>query len=218
MVGNSETGLAARDITGVVLAGGRGRRLGGADKGLVRLSGRPLVEYVLAALRPQVGRLVISANRNREAYAAYGVPVLADTIGGYCGPLAGMLGAMRAADTPFVLTVPCDAPVLPADLAERLATTLIGARADMCVASCGGRMQPVFALMRCTLADRLQEYLRAGGRAAGAWMRRQRAALVDFSDRADAFVNINTADELRRFEREGQVGGRPAALSPAAAR
>lgn len=207
MAGHPRTRLAAHDITGVILAGGRGRRLGGADKGLVRLRGRPLVEHVIDRLRPQVGRLVISANRNLEAYATYGFPVAADVLGGYRGPLAGMLGALRAATTPYVLSVPCDAPVLPADLAECLASVLLATRADACVASCGRRMQPVFALMRRTLAERLEGYLRRGGREVGAWMRQQRAAIADFPDCVRAFANVNTAGDLRRLERENSADG-----------
>lgn len=191
--------IVAHDITGVILAGGQGKRLGGVDKGLVPLHEKPLVEYVINVLRPQVGRLVISANRNQEAYAAYGFPVIADVIGGYYGPLAGMLSAMRAADTPFILTAPCDVPAPPSDLAERLAAALTGAHAEVCVASCGGRMQPVFALLRCTLAGDLQEYLECGGREVGEWMRQRHAAVADFSDSAEAFANINTAEQLSRY-------------------
>jgi molybdenum cofactor guanylyltransferase len=116
--------IAPRDITGVILAGGRGSRLGGVDKGLVPLHGRPLIEHVIDALRPQVGALLISANRNRDIYASYGYPVIADVMGDYDGPLAGMLSAMRAAGTAYILTTPCDAPSIPADLARRLAEAL----------------------------------------------------------------------------------------------
>lgn len=188
--------IAARDVTGVILAGGRGRRLGGADKGLVQFADKPLIEYVIAALQPQVGCLVISANRNRDIYAAYGFPVIADTVGEYYGPLAGMLSALRAALTPYVLTAPCDAPALPADLAGRLSAALVRENAQACVVVCDGRMQPVFALLHRALADDLQKYLECGGRAAGAWMHAQHAATVDFSDQAPAFANINTPQAL----------------------
>ena len=200
MAGQPITRVTSRDITGVILAGGRGSRLGGVDKGLVPLRGRPLIEHVISILRPQVGRLVISANRNRETYAAYGVPVIADAIGDYHGPLAGILSALRAADTPFVLCAPCDTPVLPSDLAERLIAALARERAQIAVATCGARMQPVFALVHRALARPLQDYLVGGGREAGEWMRRQNAALADFSDAAGAFVNINTPQELLAAE------------------
>lgn len=208
MSGHSPTPISPRDITGVILAGGRGQRLGGVDKGLVPLRGRPLVEYVIEVLRPQVGCLLISANRNRETYAAYGVPVVADTVGEYYGPLAGMLAALRAAATEFILTVPCDSPAPPPDLAARLGAVLAQARTDICVVSVGGRLQPVFALLRRACADRLQEYLASGGREAGEWMRREHAAVADFSDQAEAFANINTGAELRRLEDEAGGKGR----------
>lgn len=209
MTGQLETGFDRSAITGAILAGGRGRRLGGVDKGLVRLHGRPLVEHVIERLAPQVGRLVISANRNRDVYAAYGFPVVADVVGGYCGPLAGMLSVLRVAGTPFVLCAPCDAPALPAGLAERLAAGLADARADACVASCDGRLQPVFALLRCTLAGRLEEYLRRGGHAAGAWLRQEGATLVDFPDAGAAFANVNTEEDRKRFEKERRTCGKP---------
>lgn len=191
--------IPTRDITGVILAGGRGSRLGGVDKGLARLHGRPLVEYVIDALQPQVGDLLISANRNRDIYASYGYPVIADVMGDYDGPLAGMLSAMRHAVTPYIVTVPCDVPAPPANLVERLAGAMTTMHREICIASCAGQVQPVFALMRCALTDRLQEYLVAGGRGVEIWMRQQQAAIVDFPD-CTAFVNINTPEELRRLE------------------
>lgn len=192
--------IAAHDITGVILAGGQGKRLGGVDKGLVPLHGKPLIEHVIAALQPQVGSLLISANRNRETYAAYGFPVIADVIGDYDGPLAGMLSAMRAAGTPYILTAPCDAPRLPADLAQRLCAALARANADAAVAASGGQMQPVFALLSTRLADELQKFIEAGGRGVGEWMRRQPAAVSDFPGGAGVFMNINTPEELRNLE------------------
>lgn len=194
------TTVAARDITGVILAGGRGRRVGGADKGLLPLRGRPLIEYVLAALRPQVGELLISANRNLERYAAYGCRVLADDLPDYPGPLAGMLRALRATHTPYLLSVPCDVPALPADLAARLGEALVRERSRAAVAVCGGQRQPVFALLHRDLAGDLQTYLEGGGREVGAWWIRQSAASADFSDHAHAFENMNTPDDLRRAE------------------
>lgn len=192
--------IAARDITGVILAGGQGRRLGGVDKGLVSLHGKPLIEYVIAALQPQVGSLLISANRNRETYAAYGFPVVADNVGEYFGPLAGMLAAMRTVGTPYILTAPCDAPRLPADLAQRLCAALVHENADAAVAASGGKMQPVFALLRTRLAGELQKFLEAGGRGVGEWMRRLPAAVSDFPGGEGVFMNINTAEELRNIE------------------
>jgi len=195
--------IAARHVTGVILAGGRGRRLGGADKGLVQLAGKPLIEYVMAALQPQVSSLIISANRNHETYTTYGFPVIADIIGDFDGPLAGMLSAMRAANTPCILTAPCDAPRLPADLMQRLCAGLVRENADAAVAASGGQMQPVFALLHCTLADTLQQFLEAGGRGVGEWMRRLPAVAVEFPD-STAFLNINTKEDLHFPERPPQ--------------
>lgn len=189
--------VAAADMTGVILAGGRGRRLGGADKGLALFAGRPLVEHAIAALAPQVGDLCISANRNLERYAVYGYRVIPDSVAGYAGPLAGLLSAMEIASTPFVLCVPCDAPAVPADLAARLHAALMRAHADLAVAHDGVRLQPLFALLRRTLAPVLRAYLEAGGREAGRFMRTQAAAIADFSDRPQAFVNLNTPEDLR---------------------
>jgi molybdopterin-guanine dinucleotide biosynthesis protein A len=167
------------------------------DKGLVPLHGRPLIEHVIDALRPQVGALLISANRNRDIYASYGYPVVADVMGDYDGPLAGLLSAMRAAGTAYILTAPCDAPSIPADLARRLGEALARENAVASAVSLQGRLQPVFALLRCTLAGDLEHCLKQGERGAGAWLRRQQAVPVDFSDAAGAFVNINTPQELQ---------------------
>lgn len=184
------------DITGAILAGGRGRRLGGVDKGLVEFADRPLIEHALAALAPQVRTLLISANRNRERYAVYGFPVVGDATGDYAGPLAGMLAAMQVARTEFVLTVPCDCPAPPRDLAARLHAALIEHHADAGVAHDGARVQPVFALIRCSLAPDLHAFLENGGRKTEAWLDRVHAVRVDFSDAAAAFANINTPDDL----------------------
>lgn len=175
--------IATRDITGVILAGGRGSRLGGVDKGLVPLHGRPLIEHTIDALRPQVGGLLISANRNRDVYASYGYPVIADVMGDYDGPLAGMLSAMRAAGTAYILTTPCDVPSIPGDLARRLAEALAGENAVASTVSLQGRLQPVFALLRCTLVGDLEHCLKQGERGAGAWLRRHQAVPVDFLTR-----------------------------------
>lgn len=192
---------STRDITGVILAGGRGSRLGGVDKGLVRLLDRPLVEYVIDALRPQVAGLLISANRNQEIYESYGFPVIADATDDYDGPLAGILSALRAVTSPYVLIVPCDAPSLPSDLAARLAVALVREKAAASTVVLDGRLQPVFALLRCTLAGDLEQYMAHGGRGTGEWMLRHQAAQVDFSDAAEAFVNINTPQELQDRQR-----------------
>ena len=189
-------------IAGVVLAGGQGRRMGGEDKGLVELGGRPMVAHVLDRLRPQAGRLLINANRNREQYSDItGCRVVADREGGYAGPLAGMASAMAAAGTRFVLTAPCDAPLVPEDLGTRLYTSLVEGHAELCVAHDGARLQPVFALIDCALLESLLAYLHSGERKIDRWYARHRMAQADFSDSVQGFSNINTPEERGAIER-----------------
>jgi molybdopterin-guanine dinucleotide biosynthesis protein A len=190
------------NITGVILAGGAARRMGGVDKGLMELGGRPLIEWVIDRLAPQVGRLLINANRNRERYAAYGYPVVADAMTGFQGPLAGVAAALAAVDTPWILTLPCDGPDPPPDLAERLAAALRAEAAELAVASDGRLVQPVHALIPVALAQDLRAFLAAGERKVGRWYARHRAARADFSDRPGCFANINSDEEARRLERE----------------
>ncbi|HQU15662.1 MAG: molybdenum cofactor guanylyltransferase [Chromatiales bacterium 21-64-14] len=191
--------MNARELTGVVLAGGRGQRMGGVDKGLVSLCGRPLIEHVLTALAPQVGEVLISANRNHAAYRRYGCRVVADVWEGYPGPLAGIASALQAAATTHVLCVPCDAPDLPADLGRRLAAALKGGDRAAVVHD-GVRRQPLFVLLARDLELDLQRYLGEGGRAARDWLERVAAVPVDFSHQADAFHNLNTLEDLRGLE------------------
>lgn len=183
-------------VTGVILAGGRGRRMGGRDKGLVELQGRTLVEHVLAGLRPQVGRILINANRNRERYATYGEPLVADALEGFQGPLAGVAAAMQAARTPWILTVPCDAPRVPPDLLARLARALAREGAELAVAHDGQRLQPLHALLAVALHASLQAFLEAGGREVHRWCARHRTAVADFSDRPELLRNLNTPGDL----------------------
>jgi len=191
-------GLA--DVTGLVLAGGLARRMGGEDKGLVRLAGRQMIEYVLAVLRPQVGTVLINANRNLESYRAYGDEVVPDTLSGYMGPLAGALAGLTHAATEFLLTVPCDAPLLSPRLASRMRRAAMAIDADAVVATDGQRQQPVFLLLRARVRPGLEAYLAGGGRKIDAWFERLRLAEVDFSDCPDTFVNVNDPEERRRVE------------------
>ncbi|MGD2137708.1 MAG: molybdenum cofactor guanylyltransferase MobA [Gammaproteobacteria bacterium] len=194
------TDAAARQVTAVILAGGRARRMDGQDKGLLRLAGRPMIEYVMTALEPQVGTILVNANRNLDSYRAYGYPVIQDITGGHFGPLAGMASGAQAATTPYLLTVPCDAPLLPAVLVERLLQALAGNRAGISVAHDGIRMQTVFALLRRKLLPDLLSYLENGGRKVESWYARHRLAQADFRDRPDAFLNINTPAERAALE------------------
>lgn len=188
-------------VTGVILAGGAARRMGGVDKALVPVAGRPMIEHVLAAFRPQVGSLLINANRNQERYAGFGVPVVADDLGGFQGPLAGMASALRAARVPYLATVPCDSPLLPPQLVARLGAALLEQRAELAVARCGGQLQPVFSLLRTGLLDSLLDYLARGERKIDLWFARHRSAVVDFDDQPEAFLNVNTPEQARAIER-----------------
>ena len=188
--------MSARSVTGIVLAGGMGRRMGGVDKGLVPLAGRPMVEHVLTRLRPQVDDALINANQNLDRYAAFGVPVVADAIGGFAGPLAGLHAGMTAAHRDLVVTVPCDSPFLPADLVARLLAGLVAGDAQLAVARTFDQPHPVFALVRRALLPHLTAFLEGGGRKIDAWYATLPAVEVAFDDEADAFRNINTSDEL----------------------
>ena len=190
------TAIAPGEITGIVLAGGMGRRMGGVDKGLVELDGKPMVAHVLARLSPQVDAVLINANQNAERYAAFGLPVLADAVGGFAGPLAGLHAGMSAATTPFVATVPCDSPFLPLDLVARLSKGLVAMDAQLAVARTFDQPHPLFALVRRDVLPHLASFLHGGGRKIDAWYATLRIVEVAFDDCADAFRNINTADEL----------------------
>lgn len=187
-------------ITGLVLAGGLGRRMGGEDKGLVELAGRPMVWHVLEALRPQVGPLWINANRNLEQYAGLGQEVIVDSLQGYMGPLAGIHSALQRLKTEFLVTAPCDAPLVAPDLVRRLYGVCTTSAADLAVATDGARQQPVFLLLRATVAPSLESYLATGGRKIDTWFEALRVAEADFSDEPDTFVNVNDPDERRRVE------------------
>ncbi len=194
--------MSIPDISGVVLAGGRGRRLGGMDKGLRLLANRPLVEYVLEALGGQVRELLINANRNVERYGRYGYQVIPDHPPGFEGPLAGMAAALEAAAHPWVLCAPCDCPRPPPDLAIRMQRRLHAEQARICTAWDGTRVHPVFALLDRELLPSLQAYLAAGGRKIDTWFAEHPLAREDFSDHPGAFRNLNTPGELLIMERE----------------
>lgn len=195
-------------ITGVVLAGGRGSRMGGLDKGLLPFRGRPMVEYAVSALRQVAGHVLISANRSHADYARFGCPVVADGHEDFQGPLAGFLAAMRAAQTPYVVSVPCDSPLLDGNSLARMWRTLEAQDAEICVAHDGSRLHPVFALADVSLAPDLSAYLLGGGRKVETWLRRHRLALADFSDCPNMFANINSPEDLERMEAAREpVGG-----------
>ncbi len=189
-----------REITGVILAGGRARRMGGADKGLTLLAGRPMLRHVLTALQPQVAQVIINANRNLDAYREFGCSVVSDVVGDYAGPLAGMASGMQSAVTPFVLTAPCDSPLVPGDLAARLFTTLAVNNAEVCVVHDGERTHPVFLMLRRELLGSILAFLDAGERKIDKWFAQHQTALCDFSDQPDVFMNVNHPRELEALE------------------
>ena len=182
-------------VTGIVLAGGKGSRMGGVDKGLQALRGKPMVAWSIARLKPQVDEIVINANQNLEIYRAFGFPVVADEIGGFAGPLAGLHAGLNAAAHPLVVTVPCDSPFLPNDLVSRLQKNL--GENQLAVAKTGDQPHPVFALMKREVRESLEAFLASGGRKIDAWYAALKVVEVGFDDEADAFRNINTLEELK---------------------
>lgn len=194
---------ATQDITGLILAGGRGSRMGGVDKGLQNHHGVALALHALLRLGPQVGQLMINANRNLGAYESFGVPVWPDAVGEFAGPLAGFLAGLERCETPLLLTVPCDTPNFPDDLAARMAAALDAGQAELAYAVTmeGGREQahPVFCLMKSELCESLVAFLHGGGRKIDTWFAQHRAVAVRFND-ASAFFNANTPAELAQLQ------------------
>lgn len=184
----------------MVLAGGQGSRMGGVDKGLQPFRGRPMVAHAIERLAPQVDELLINANRNPEAYARFGHRVIADEIEGFAGPLAGFERGLAHASGVLVMTVPCDSPFLPLDLVERLRAALERDGAQLAVARTGDQAHPVFSLMRRTVHESLREFLSSGQRKIDRWYGALRVVEVAFDDEAEAFLNINTREELADLE------------------
>ena len=189
-------------VCGLILAGGQGRRMGGVDKGLQALRGKPMVEWVIDRLAPQVTRIVINANQNVEAYRRYGWAVVSDEVRehGGAGPLAGLHAGLAHCVEPLLVTVPCDSPFLPPDLVSRLRESLDTHDKQLAVARTGTQVHPVFALMRREVREHLGAFLAAGGRKIDAWYESLDVVEVDFADEAEAFSNINTREELRTHE------------------
>jgi molybdopterin-guanine dinucleotide biosynthesis protein A len=187
-------------ITGVILAGGQGRRMGSVDKGLKPLRGRPMVAWVVERFAPQVDELLVNANQNIEAYAAFGYRVISDEIAGFAGPLAGLHRGLSEAAHELVATAPCDSPFLPRDLIARLRGALEREQAELAVARTGDQPHPVFCLCRRQVLPGLTDFLSGGGRKIDAWYARLNVAEVRFDDEAAAFSNVNTEAELVAFE------------------
>ncbi len=186
-------------VTGVILAGGQARRMGGMDKGLVPLAGSPMCRIVIDLLLPQVSEVLINANRNLESYGRFGVPVIEDDIQGFLGPLAGLVSAMKVATTPWVITVPCDGPFLNQDYVDRMMAQ-VDSSIDIVVAKDAERLQPTFMLAKTELYSDLLSFLNAGERKIDKWFVKHRLATADFSDSPDCFLNINTSEDCERAE------------------
>jgi molybdopterin-guanine dinucleotide biosynthesis protein A len=191
------------EVTGVILAGGQGSRMGGVDKGLQPFRGKPMAAHAIERLVPQVDELLINANRNPEAYGAFGHRVIADEIEGFAGPLAGFERGLAHAAGQLVVTVPCDSPFLPHDLVARLRAALEERRAQVAVAKTGDQAHPVFCLMRRDVHASLKQFLSSGQRKIDRWYSQLEVVEVAFDDEADAFLNINTREELKDLEPRG---------------
>ena len=204
--------IAPQDITGLILAGGRGSRMGGVDKGLQNFNGIPLALHTLMRLGPQVQSVMINANRNLSAYESFGSAVWPDASADFAGPLSGFLVGLERAETPYVLTVPCDTPRLPLDLAERLSQALVREDADIAMAAATEtdehghaevRTQPVFCLIKIELSESLVKFTHSGGRKIDAWTALHKTVVVPFNAEGDdplAFANVNTLTDLQALE------------------
>ena len=196
-----------KEVTGLVLAGGRGSRRGGVDTGLQSHAGMPLALHALLRLGPQVGSVMINANRNLAAYESFGVQVWPDPVSDYPGPLAGFLAGLEHCETPYLVTVPCDTPHFPTDLVARLAAGLVSADAELAMAvtaDAGGRqVQPVFCLLKTDLLESLVRFIGTGQRKIDRWTAQHRVAEVLFDD-AQAFFNANTPQELQALQARGE--------------
>jgi molybdenum cofactor guanylyltransferase len=194
--------LNPTQLTALILAGGQARRMGGIDKGLLELNGRAMISHVVSAIQPHVQQVLISANRNQDQYEALtGCTVLSDQAGlsefagRFEGPLAGMLAGLTVAETDYMLCLPCDSPLITADLIQRLSDSLSREQADLSVASDGERLQPVFALLNRQLHPSLLAFLQQGGRKIDRWYAQHRMAIADCTDLRALFLNINTPED-----------------------
>ena len=201
------SGKAISEVSGLLLAGGQARRMGGADKGLLMLGGRPLVAWGLQRLAAQVGEVMISANRNHSLYVILGVPVISDFLSGYAGPLAGMVAGLGKASRGWVLNAPCDSPLLAKDYAARMYAAGESGEFDVVVAHDGKRLQPVFMMLNRQSQPSLEGFLAGGGRKIDLWLGDVSHVKVDFSDHEEMFLNVNTPEDLE--EMESRIAGDP---------
>lgn len=187
-------------ISAIILSGGRATRMNGVDKGLVLLQNKPLIQHVIGRLKSQVDEMLINANREIVYYQAFGLPVIQDEDADFIGPLAGFILGLRHAKHNYVLTVPCDSPLLPLDLAERLLSGMAASLTDIAVASSEENVHPVFCLIKKSVLPSLLAYIESGERRVSAWQKSQKYIEVDFSDCSEAFTNLNTFDDLADLE------------------
>jgi len=193
--------ITKQNITAVILAGGKGRRLGGQDKGLVSLNGKALITLILEKIKPQVSTIIINANRNQSTYAKYGYAVVSDDLDDYQGPLAGISSAMKQSQTSHILTLPCDSPYLTDNLVDRMLKSLDNSINNIVVAHDGKRLQSLHALIPVTLVDSLDAFLTNKDRKVGLWHAEHHVNIADFSDIPEAFANINTEEERQKMEK-----------------
>lgn len=190
------------DITAVILAGGMGRRMGGTDKGLQNFKQAPLALHALMRISGQVGSVLLNANRNIAVYEGFGVPVICDKHTDYAGPLAGMHAALSYTNVPFLVTVPCDVPLFPFDLVEKLAAPFeVDPALQLTVACTQGRTHPVFCMMRAELLESMDAFIAGGGRKIDAWYANLKVQVVEFGEES-AFHNVNTIEELKALEKQ----------------
>lgn len=188
--------VTRNDITVVILAGGRGRRMGGKDKGLVPYGNIELIKHVIDAIAQQTTQIIINANRNLDQYRRFGYPVVEDTLSGYQGPLSGFLASMSVVSTGYILTLPCDGPIVTKDYLQKMLQALNDSNSDLVVASDGNRMQPVYALIPVCLQQDLGQFLEGGDRKIDLWYARHNVNQVEFPSELGLFTNINTPEEL----------------------
>jgi molybdenum cofactor guanylyltransferase len=191
--------IPVSQITGLILAGGQGRRMSGQDKGLLELNEASLVQHAIHILEKQVDTIMISANRNIDRYEQFGLPVVKDRQEGFQGPLAGIFAAIQLVETDFLLTIPCDMPGLPADLATRMTQAMEQNHARACCVHDGVRLQPAVNILHKDLKSELENFLNTGQRKLQSFLEQVASVPVDFSDNYNAFANINTPDELQKF-------------------
>ncbi|MFQ6372100.1 molybdenum cofactor guanylyltransferase MobA [Shewanella sp. YIC-542] len=189
----------SQQIEAIILAGGLARRMGGEDKGLIDLLGQPMITHVIDRLKDQVNKIRINANKHQERYAAFGLEVFADQLEGFLGPLAGMYSGLMGCKSDLMLVVPCDCPLLPRDLAQRMQQQLLAEDADLAVATDGERDHSVVMLLKPELGQSLKRYLESGQRRVESWYADMKVAKVSFADQPNAFVNVNTHEQKQQL-------------------